>query len=167
MLTLSVSSSPVYLQLDELRLSQALHHLITNACKYTERHGHIHIRAHREGPKVLIVVSDSGAGIHHSKLETIFGLFVRAGSSTSPETGLGLGLYLARHFVEAHGGTVDIGSTTFKTAAAVIAASTALPPSCKARSAATEASGWLVAARPFVARTGERLPCALDVGRSP
>src|SRR5687768_9713192 len=46
-LTLSVAPSPVYLQLDELRLSQALHHLITNACKYTERHGHIHVRAHR------------------------------------------------------------------------------------------------------------------------
>src|SRR5215510_7718565 len=62
---------------------------------------------------------------------------------------------------------VDIGSTTFKTAAAQIAASTALPPSCKTRRAAAEASGWLVAAKPFMARTGDRLPCALEAGRSP
>src|SRR5215510_1452243 len=62
---------------------------------------------------------------------------------------------------------VDIGSTTFKTAAAQIAASTALPPSCKTRTAAAEASGWLVAAKPFMARTGDRLPCALEAGRSP
>ena len=109
-LTLSVSPLPVYLQVDELRLSQALHHLVTNACKFTDRHGHIQVRAHREGQKAVIVVSDSGAGIHPSKLETIFGLFARAGGSPSRDTGLGLGLYLARHFVEAHGGTLKATS---------------------------------------------------------
>src|SRR5262245_19817119 len=62
---------------------------------------------------------------------------------------------------------VDIGSTTFKTAAAQIAASTAFPPSWRIRTAAAEASGWLVAAKPFIARTGDRLPCGLEAGRSP
>src|SRR5262245_56367318 len=62
---------------------------------------------------------------------------------------------------------VELGSTTLRTAAALMAASTALPPSCRTRRAAAEASGWLVATMPFIARTGERVPCALDAGRSP
>src|SRR5262245_30706129 len=62
---------------------------------------------------------------------------------------------------------VDIGSTTFRTAAALIAASTAFPPSVNTRGAAAEASGWLVATMPFIARTGERLPLMLAAGRSP
>src|SRR5439155_18668609 len=59
------------------------------------------------------------------------------------------------------------GPTTFKTSAAVIAASTALPPSCRTLNAAAEANGWLVATMPFVARTGDRVPFGLNAGRSP
>ena len=60
-----------------------------------------------------------------------------------------------------------IGSTTFSTAAAVIAASTALPPSMSTRRPAAEASGWLVAIMPFRASTGERPSFVSLAGRSP
>ena len=59
------------------------------------------------------------------------------------------------------------GSTTASTAAAVTAASIALPPSCSTFSPAAEASGWLVAIIPFLPSTAERVPCGFAAGRSP
>jgi signal transduction histidine kinase len=106
----SVSPEPIYLQMDVLRLCQALHNLIENACQYTAKHGHIHVRAQRNGARVSIVVSDTGNCIPTAQLESIFGLFARAGQGGRIHAGLGLGLYLARCFVEAHGGTVTAAS---------------------------------------------------------
>src|SRR6185503_9582914 len=60
-----------------------------------------------------------------------------------------------------------VGSTTARTAAAVTAASIALPPDCSTRSPAAVASGWLVAMAPFLASTAERVPRVLPAGRSP
>ena len=60
-----------------------------------------------------------------------------------------------------------IGSTTFSTAAAVMAASTALPPSMSTRRPAADASGWLVAIMPFRASTDERPRAVSFAGRSP
>lgn len=106
MLSVSVSPESVYLQMDVMRLCQALHNLIVNACQYTDKHGRIHLRAQRNGANVSIVVSDTGIGIQTSALEAIFGLFARAGQGARAQTGLGVGLYLARYVVEAHGGTL-------------------------------------------------------------
>jgi len=108
--SMSVSPEPVYLQMDVMRLCQALHHLIANACKYTNKHGHIHVRAQRNGATASIIVSDTGIGIPASALESIFGLFSRGGHGNRAQAGLGLGLYLARHFIEAHGGTLTAAS---------------------------------------------------------
>jgi hypothetical protein len=59
------------------------------------------------------------------------------------------------------------GSTTASTAAAVTAASIALPPSCSTFRPAAEASGWLVAIMPLRPNTAERVECGLAAGRSP
>src|SRR5450759_5028178 len=59
------------------------------------------------------------------------------------------------------------GSTTASTAAAVTAASIALPPSCSTLSPAADASGWLVAIMPLRPMTTERVECVLTAGRSP
>ena len=59
------------------------------------------------------------------------------------------------------------GSTTDRTAAAVIAASMALPPACMASRPAAEARAWLVAIIPFRATGAERVPRMFPAGRSP
>jgi signal transduction histidine kinase len=110
--TLSINRSPepIYLEVDVLRLASALHNIIGNAFKYTEPHGFIHIRTKRHGCEALIIVSDTGAGIPAADLERIFGLFVQSGPRERIEAGLGIGLYLARHLIEAHHGTVTAAS---------------------------------------------------------
>jgi signal transduction histidine kinase len=109
-LLVSVAPTPVHLLIDVARLSHALQHIIANACKYTDAHGHIYVRAQPDGPSVLITVSDTGDGIAAGELETIFGLFARSEHPRRVEPGMGLGLYLARRFIEAHGGTVIASS---------------------------------------------------------
>jgi signal transduction histidine kinase len=105
-----VPPDPVCLNIDVLRLSQALHNIIVNASKFTEREGHIHVLCRREDEGVVIEVRDTGMGIPAGEIETIFDLFWRCERQESCEPGLGLGLYLSRFLVEAHGGTVSAAS---------------------------------------------------------
>jgi len=109
-LHVSVNTDPVYLNMDVLRLSQALHNIITNATKFTDRDGHIYISARCDDAAVMIEVRDTGIGISEQELETIFDLFWRCKQRERLEPGLGLGLYLARYLVEAHGGTITAAS---------------------------------------------------------
>ena len=109
-LSVSVASTPVQLLVDLPRLSQALRHIIENACRYANPHGHICIRAQQDGPCAVITVSDTGDGIAATESEKIFALFERSEHVRRAEQGLGIGLYLARHFIEAHGGTVNVAS---------------------------------------------------------
>jgi signal transduction histidine kinase len=109
-LSVSVTTQPIYLYMDVMRLGQALDNIISNASKYTGEEGSIHVSAHYDEARLIIIVSDTGIGIPEAELEAIFGLFVQAGQGARAEPGLGLGLYLARHFIEAHQGTVSAAS---------------------------------------------------------
>jgi PAS domain S-box-containing protein len=96
---------------DAARLRQVLWNLLANAVKFMPAGGRIDVSA-REGPADLeITVRDSGPGIDRSFLPHVFEPFRRAESiSTRTVGGLGLGLTIVRHIVEAHGGTVSAGS---------------------------------------------------------
>ena len=96
---------------DPPRLRQVLWNLLANAVKFTPAGGTIDVRI-SEGPTdVEITVSDSGPGIPAEFLPHVFEPF-RQGDSASTRTvgGLGLGLAIVRHIVEAHGGTVTVRS---------------------------------------------------------
>ena len=96
---------------DAARLRQVLWNLLANAVKFTPAGGRIDVVA-REGPAdVEITVKDSGPGIDASFLPHVFEPF-RRGESIATRTvgGLGLGLAIVRHIVEAHGGTVSADS---------------------------------------------------------
>jgi len=110
-LHVSIDSSLGELSGDAARLRQVLWNLLANAVKFTPAGGCVQVTA-REGPADLeISVKDSGPGIEPDFLPHIFEPFRRGESLTTRTVGgLGLGLAIVRHIVEAHGGTVSADS---------------------------------------------------------
>ena len=96
---------------DELKIKQVLFNLLSNAAKFTPDGGAITISARKKKDQLLIGVSDSGRGIRPEDQERIFGKFEQLDSSYSREQpGTGLGLALAKNFVELHGGRIWVES---------------------------------------------------------
>ena len=92
---------------DPGRLQQIVVNLLSNAIKFTSDGGTVHLRVRRAGSMVEISVTDTGQGIPADFLPLVFEPFRQAdGSLTRRHGGLGLGLSIVRHLVEAHGGTV-------------------------------------------------------------
>ena len=102
---------PLYLDGDPVRLSQVLHNLLHNACKFSASGGRIALGAAREGDEAVIRVQDTGAGIEPEQLPRVFDLFTQADTSVARSGGgLGIGLTLVRDIVALHGGTVAAAS---------------------------------------------------------
>jgi signal transduction histidine kinase/ActR/RegA family two-component response regulator len=96
---------------DPDRLRQIVWNLMSNAVKFTPKHGRIQVRIERVNSSVEIVVSDTGMGIAPDFLPHIFERFRQANSGPTREhAGLGLGLAIVRNLVELHGGTVYASS---------------------------------------------------------
>ncbi len=92
---------------DESRIDQVLQNLVGNAVKYSSTGGSIWIMAERKEGSTCISVKDDGTGIEPEQLERIFTRFYRVDTSRSRESGgSGIGLTIARHWVEAHGGKI-------------------------------------------------------------
>jgi PAS domain S-box-containing protein len=89
---------------DRLRIDQALTNLLSNAVKYGSRNP-IGISASSDGSRVTIKVRDEGIGIGEEELPRIFDRFERLNAGSGRE-GLGLGLWIAKIIVEAHGGAI-------------------------------------------------------------
>jgi signal transduction histidine kinase len=90
---------------DETRLEQVLANLISNAIKHTPG-GEIRISGRVRPQQVVICVSDEGPGIDPGDLPHIFERFYRSEKAARRTKGAGLGLYLARAVIEAHGGQI-------------------------------------------------------------
>ena len=93
---------------DGRRLQQVLWNLVHNAIKFTPTGGRVDIRLVRMNGGVQIAVSDDGQGISPEFLPYVFERFRQQdASSTRESSGLGLGLSIAKHLVEMHGGTIQ------------------------------------------------------------
>ncbi|HWQ45431.1 MAG TPA: ATP-binding protein [Longilinea sp.] len=107
----SASDLPVLL-LDESRIVEVLHNLVSNALRHTPKGGQITVSADCAPGGVLLKVKDTGEGISQEDLPFIFDRFYRGDKSRRTSAGeSGLGLAIARSLVVAHGGTINVEST--------------------------------------------------------
>jgi len=105
------SRDPVHVRGDPARLAQVIANLLGNASKYTGPEGHIALTVVRTDDNVVLSVRDSGIGISADQMSRIFEMFAQAGpAGERAESGLGVGLALARTLVELHGGHLEARS---------------------------------------------------------
>src|SRR5262249_41202103 len=95
---------------DPDRLQQVLWNLLSNAVKFTQPGGTISVRVRRAPEGVAIEVKDDGIGIDPELLPYVFDRFRQGDSHLGARRGLGLGLAIARHLVELHGGSLAASS---------------------------------------------------------
>jgi PAS domain S-box-containing protein len=105
---LAISDGGCTVRADARRLQQILWNLVHNAIKFTPAAGRVEIRVARAPAGIQISVADDGQGITPDFLPHVFERFRQQDSSTTRgSSGLGLGLSIARHLVELHGGTIE------------------------------------------------------------
>jgi signal transduction histidine kinase len=105
-LTVETADDLPWLDLDPGRLRQVLSNLLANALRYTLAGGTVSIRYRQADGQARLEVQDTGPGIPADELPHVFERFYKSADSG----GMGLGLAIARHLVEAHGGTITAGS---------------------------------------------------------
>jgi PAS domain S-box-containing protein len=91
---------------DEDRIEQVLSNLLSNAIKYSPEGGEIRVVGFVRPDQVVICVSDQGPGVAPDDIPHIFDRFYRSSEATKTTKGAGLGLFLARAVIEAHGGRI-------------------------------------------------------------
>ena len=109
-----VVSAPkaVSVQAEPGPLERALSNLIDNALKYNRPEGRVTLQASKSGGNIILEVRDTGVGIAPADMPRVFERFYRADKSRSRESGgSGLGLSIAKHIVERHGGRIEVQST--------------------------------------------------------
>ena len=91
---------------DEQRINQVLLNLISNAVKYSPKGGEVRVVGQVRPEHVVVCVQDQGLGIPPGDIPHIFDRFFRSGETARSTKGAGLGLYLTRAILEAHGGSI-------------------------------------------------------------
>ncbi|HEX9049745.1 MAG TPA: HAMP domain-containing sensor histidine kinase [Anaeromyxobacter sp.] len=100
--------APVGASCDPARIEQVLANLLVNASRHAPG-ARVSMRVFREADRAVVVVEDEGPGIPPDALERVFDAYEK-GDRAGQEQGLGLGLYIVRQIVEAHGGTIRAGA---------------------------------------------------------
>lgn len=100
-------SDPIYAEVDRDRVVQAVRNLIDNAVKYSVDQGAVEVGVWQDTERVHIRVRDYGAGIPEEEMQRIFEAFTRL-NKDAEVSGSGLGLYITRGIVAAHGGELTV-----------------------------------------------------------
>ncbi|MEG4531701.1 AAA family ATPase [Microcoleus sp. D2_18a_D3] len=115
-----MSDVPQYVRSDEIKLRQILINLLSNAIKFTSKGGiYVKIKNQDFAQQICFEVEDTGAGIDVSELDKLFEAFVQTKTGEESQQGTGLGLTIARSFVQLMGGEMTVssragGGTIFK-----------------------------------------------------
>ncbi len=109
-LVIRIESGLPAVSADPARISQVIVNLISNAVRFTAN-GMITVSARRESNTIVICVADNGVGISEQQLPQIFERYYRKQKNGGgQDTGTGLGLYICKHIVEQHGGSIWLES---------------------------------------------------------
>ena len=95
---------------DPIHIGQVVNNLLSNSLKFTSSGGTIKISARPAIGSVMVSVSDTGAGIPKEKQHLLFTNFTQLSGADHGSVGTGLGLYIVKGVVEAHGGTINLES---------------------------------------------------------
>jgi len=109
-LTLDLNSNLPIVHVDPAQVEQALVQIIDNAAKYSPSGAPIRIAAHASGRTVILSVHDSGAGLTAEERRQVGGRFFRGPRHAVTTSGSGLGLWIAKAFISANGGRVEVES---------------------------------------------------------
>src|SRR3954464_12770166 len=110
-LNVKLTTEPIWVHADPVRLAQVFINLLNNACKFTESGGMVSISAERQGGHVAVSVKDTGIGIAPDEIESIFEMFAQVDQSLErTRGGLGIGLTIVKRLVELHGGQISVFS---------------------------------------------------------
>lgn len=103
--------TPLLLPVDAVKVHQILHHLIDNACKFSDPESTVHVALEANDDGVEVRVTDEGIGIFSGDVDSLFDRFRQVdGSATRRHGGTGVGLYICKTLVEAHGGRIGVRS---------------------------------------------------------
>ena len=109
--TISLPPEPIWVQGDEVRLTQVVTNILGNAAKFTPSGGRITISVEQAAGMAILDIADNGVGIVKDKLDAIFDMFYQAQPRSSGGTGgLGIGLAVVQKIVALHGGSVQAHS---------------------------------------------------------
>ena len=100
-------------------MRQILFNLVSNAIRFSNADGHIHVSAAKDGDNVVFTVADDGVGIPRSMLPAVFRPF-ETHAAQGRRGGAGLGLSIVKSLVELHGGEVEIRSEEGKGTTAIV-----------------------------------------------
>ena len=107
---LSLPEEPLVVECDSLRVEQIVSNLMSNAIKYSPSASKVEIKLFRDTSEAVIAVRDYGIGISEQDLEHLFEPFRRSRLSEETIPGAGLGLYVVRRLIDAHGGRIEVDS---------------------------------------------------------
>ncbi len=106
----AVTGDPPAVLADPIRLEQVVTNLLENAAKYSDAATHIRILIEPAGRGTALAVEDHGPGIAPEELPRLFDRYFQTQRARAKRRGLGLGLFIAKGLVEAHGGTISAES---------------------------------------------------------
>jgi two-component system sensor histidine kinase VicK len=107
-----VDPEALFIKADQSKLRQVIQNLASNAVKYSPRGGKITLKVINHSPEeIMVTISDEGIGIPRDQIDNLFQKFVRITSGEAREIkGTGLGLWICKEIIQAHGGKIWVES---------------------------------------------------------